>query len=480
MCGMPKNGGIVTCQSPAPAYGGLFQIQPTRPMNGLRILPLLVAVSSMVPAVTNLHAQVHLDWVATYDDPTNDPAIEDESGVIGAVVDTAGHTYVVGRSADSSRLFRITLVKYSPVGQLLWVQHYAGPGASRNSPVAVALDPDQNVIVTGNADFGPDGNSDIAILTVKYDPSGVLLWANRHQAPAPDRSYARFLAVDAAGHAYVTGLNYDAEGSPGTLTIKYDGTTGSELWANRLERSSGMALAVDEKEQLYVAGFGTARCRDTASDDCPVIGFVTKHDSDGREMWVRTYQLHRGRNVQFNAITLTPSGQPTVTGVVWGGKQASTEVVTIQYNERGQRRWLTQDLDPTGGAAAGLWIASAPDGRIVVTSAGATTRQYSSTGRLVWTHQGEGYVTGTTLDAAGNVYTSSRLFNLYEDSRVTKLNSQGDRQWSIDYNPTGTAMELLLAVALGPDGSIHLAGNYYADRNATHLLDFLTLVLRQP
>jgi hypothetical protein len=97
----------------------------------------------------------------------------------------------------------ITITSESASAQVKeeWVARYNGPGNSRDSATALALDAAGNVYVTGTSFSGiyPFAN----FSTIKYDNSGNELWVARYRGDGLMMTTA--LALDAAGNVYVTG-----------------------------------------------------------------------------------------------------------------------------------------------------------------------------------------------------------------------------------------------------------------------------------
>jgi hypothetical protein len=99
-----------------------------------------------------------------------------------------------------------------------WVQRYNGPGNGPDSASALAVDHDNNVIVTGLS-WGSGSGDDYA--TIKYSNAGVPLWTNRYDGPGNgvDRAYA--VAVDSSRNVIVTGYSTGSGGNSDFATIKY-------------------------------------------------------------------------------------------------------------------------------------------------------------------------------------------------------------------------------------------------------------------
>jgi len=152
-------------------------------------------------------------WVRIF----NDSADLDEQASALAL-DDSGNVYVTGTKQGAFGNNDYLLLKYSPSGNLVWLRSYNGPADSEDVPQALAIDPGGNVYVTGYSEGG-SSSSDYA--TVKYSPLGQLLWVKRYNGPgnAVDEAYA--LALDTSGNLYVTGRSFGTNTSYDFTTIKY-------------------------------------------------------------------------------------------------------------------------------------------------------------------------------------------------------------------------------------------------------------------
>jgi hypothetical protein len=197
-------------------------------------------------------------WTARHHEPEN------EGGASALAVDEEGNVYVTGTTTffmDSASTFwpvvigAYTTVKYNSSGLEQWAVRYNGLPNGVVEAVALALDGQGNVYVTGESD-NAWGNSDY--VTVKYDNSGVEQWTTSYNGPENRNDKVLDIAVDGQGNVYVTGESDDPWGNSDYATVKYN-SSGVEQWTARYngpgnsdDRVAGLAL--DGQDNVYIAG----------------------------------------------------------------------------------------------------------------------------------------------------------------------------------------------------------------------------------
>lgn len=203
------------------------------------------------------------------------------------------------------------------------------------------------VYVTG---IGYESGGDF--VTVKYDGlSGQELWKRRHDGGDYNNSgsgddWARAIAVDSSGNAYITGL-FDYGGSlPSITTIKYT-SEGIEAWDMQYGNGFGKDLHVDYATgDVYVGGYiyGT-----TTYGDYTAI----KYDTNGTQQWASTYVLDTFDLVE--AIAVDSSNNVYLTGR--SGLSGSYDFLTVKFDDSGNLVWTERfndsgDQDDEGRAIA--------------------------------------------------------------------------------------------------------------------------------
>lgn len=156
-----------------------------------------------------LFAQPNLEWDTNW----NGPSVDDIGKCI--VVDEDGNVYVAAASDGNYGKDYLT-IKYSPSGAVLWTQRYNGTGNGDDEPMAIELDKDQNVYVTGKS---MSVNTGLDIVTIKYSQTGVSLWVKIYNhSNYDDISYD--MTFDPYGFLYVSGNG---------IVIKYS-QNGNLIW----------------------------------------------------------------------------------------------------------------------------------------------------------------------------------------------------------------------------------------------------------
>ncbi|MBD2724173.1 T9SS type A sorting domain-containing protein [Hymenobacter armeniacus] len=209
--------------------------------------------------------------------------------------------------------YNILLVKCDPHGRVSWVRQADGgsSGTYGNSYGAdVAVDQQGNSYISGRVNgpnvtfgtlaFGARRNQGFL---ASYNRQGQLRWARVLQAspiqtPGISESAAGGVALDNAGHCYISGTGvggWELDGIAlsnltGTLYLaRFDAGTGHLDWAQTTPGTGdGHALATDAQGDVYLGGrfagtatFGPRMLTSAGSDD----GFVARYDPDGSLDW---------------------------------------------------------------------------------------------------------------------------------------------------------------------------------------------------
>ena len=266
--------------------------------------------------------------------------------------DSSGNIYVVGRIYVSGQGYRFLTIKYNASLVQQWEQAYNGPGSQDSRAIAATVDPAGNICVTGTC-YAPGTNYDIA--TVKYDPSGNLLWEAKYNGPDGLSDQPRAIKTDAQGNVYVLGSSQGSATGTDFVTIKYD-SSGHQVWAAPYNGPGNAAdtpysLAVDASGNAYVAGGSYG---DRSFEDYVTI----KYDTNGTQLWAARYDSNYSEHDAAEAVAVDSSGNVYVTGRSQG-KTGHSDFVTVKYDSLGQLVWVIRYNGP--GDASNYAVAIAVD-----------------------------------------------------------------------------------------------------------------------
>jgi len=239
------------------------------------------------------------------------------------------------------------LVKYDGSGSLLWSQQIGT--SSLDLARSVAVDAFGNAYISGYTEGslgGPNAGGCDAFL-VKYDGSGSLLWSQQIGTSSSDLAYS--VAVDASGNAYIGGDTWGSLGGPNAggndaFLVKYDGS-GSLVWLEQIATSSydyARSVAVDASGNAYISGntWGSLGGPNAGGNDA----FLVKYDGSGSLLWSRqigTSSYDRAYSVAVDAIGnayISGDTQGSLAGPNAGGYDA----FLAKYDSSGSLLWSQQ------------------------------------------------------------------------------------------------------------------------------------------
>ncbi len=298
-------------------------------------------------------------WTTRYD-----PGQKDDDYAVAVMVDDFSNVYVTGYSfTDDASNYDYVTIKYSPEGTTLWTAIYNGPASNLDYALALALDSEGCVYVTGMSQ-GMETDFDYA--TIKYNPlSGNMLWEARHDGPVSGSDEAYDVGIGGDDYVYVTGGSEGDGTSQDYATIKYDPLTGDSLWVARYNAQengadAAKALAVDGDNHICVTGMSWGGNVIANFDYATLM-----YDSDGNEMWTSRYDGSANSWDEARAIAVDGEGNFIVSG---GSTEIGTasDYTTITYIVDGQETWRMNYNGAANGADVANDIAVGPSGAVFV------------------------------------------------------------------------------------------------------------------
>jgi LPXTG-site transpeptidase (sortase) family protein len=381
---------------------------------------------------------------------------------IGIAVDSVANIYITGISNAAwgnpvrgyTGMSDAFVAKLDSSGNLLW-NTFLGGGATNDFGEGIAVDGSGNVYVTGLTDIslgsGTWGNPIRAFMgqgdafVARLDSTGNLTWNTFLGSNAPD--WGKGIVVTSSGNIYVTGNSSAVWGGPivraytavdDAFVARLD-SSGNLIWnsffgGNGYDHGDGIAM--DTGGNLYVIG-NSINSLVSASWGNPIRGytagdaFVAKVDSSGNLLW-NTFLGGNGNDYGYG-IAIDQSGNVYATGIsdaMWGnpvqGYSANIEAFVGRLDSNGNLLWNTF----LGGSGLDYSYEIDADGI------------------------GNVYITGYSTASWGNPI---RAYTAFEDSFVTKLDSQGNTIFNIFLGGSGS--DYGYGIAIDGNGSVYTTGS---------------------
>ena len=304
-------------------------------------------------------------------------------------------------------------------GRTEWTDTRTGPDGAGATAMSVATDKAKNLYVVGT-----DKTSGGDIYLVKYSPDGTVLWQKSWDGPAHLSDRPSGLAVTPTGTVYVAGTTGKSGGYDDAVLLKYT-TAGKLKWKYIMTTTrydSFGAVAADTKGNAYVTG--------QSGGDVGVGTMVTvKVDPYGKRVWQRSVS---GLGISYSGRFIQVKGS----AVYVGGELYKWHVwpVAVKYSTTGKRVYA---WTPGGHVSTVDDMTVDAKGRVVLVGSFQTTL-------------GGGQITTAWVDllkADGSELAASGMY------------------WA-DYSPAAYPI-VFNDVAVDPDGSLYLAGEWYTNTSGT-------------
>ncbi len=192
-------------------------------------------------------------WTRRYDGTAVDSMIKNDFG-FALAVDDSDYVYVTGRAGESGSWYDGTTIKYTPSGQVVWINRFDWGENALDGTGEIRIGPDRGVYCAGYTETNI-GWFDMVIY--KLAPDGQLEWQRSYDYVADDDSVTG-LWVDRFGNAYLTGYSYGGDGCMDWVTMKYN-PNGALIWMARHstfdEDDQSYDIAVNGLGDVLVAGY---------------------------------------------------------------------------------------------------------------------------------------------------------------------------------------------------------------------------------
>ncbi|OWY25474.1 T9SS C-terminal target domain-containing protein [Sphingobacteriales bacterium UPWRP_1] len=404
------------------------------------------------------------------------------------VADASGNVFVAGTS-DNGANFDFVTLKYSAVGELLWVQY--GDRGDTDRATDMIADATGNIYITGRS-MNTANNYDY--YTLKYNTNGSLLWSNIYDYVEDDRPNR--LTLDPSGNVLVTGQsdqNFTAITNYDIATIKINNANGALTWDQRFagtgnDTDEGIDLWCDTSGNVLVAG-ETDTDPDPLSDNHNWI--LLQYTASGSLNWQQNIDVAgnhhdvlysmKAANGQLFVCGYTQAAENDRNAIVKKIDTNGTTLWTSQYNgtgDNGDNARAVTAFDNNNFYVAGYTVSYYEDRNLCV------SKRSAATGALLWLYQLNGTSPGSADEAVaiaadnnGNVFATGYTKNSGTSSDITtlKLSPAGDSIWVQLYNGPASESDRAADLALDNSGNIYVAGRTDADASVLSDDNFITI-----
>lgn len=401
--------------------------------------------------------------------------------------DNSGDIIVSGLKWNGNDM-DIRVIKYSSEGNKLWESTFDNGTDGLEIPNAMVTGTDDSIYITGITWSG----SSVDYLTLKYNSNGVEQWhVSENPGGSETWNESTAIAVDANNNVVVTGYSPNTEGWLNYHTIKYN-MQGIKLWeqgynyentdpdnASSVTNSVPKAITTDAEGNIYITGaFDTVLYR---------IGTI-KYNATGEQQWIQTYksdsEITQGWNIALKNNKIYVEGSHL-------GGFSDDGTVLISYNTDGTQNWITETSDLIDTANGKMSFDT--EGNIIVSANGMTpgteewqqdvaarAYKYSPDGALlgqaafvISTADGTasmGEMAGAGIDEDGNVYfTVNSIYSadgpVFETVKSSFGSDSPETIWNAIYTNLGSPGASMLNSFADANGNTFSTGSYYEFSN---------------
>jgi putative intracellular protease/amidase len=364
-------------------------------------------------------------WAKTYGGPEAEGARAISPCPDGGYLIT-GYTFSHG-TGDADLL----VIKTDGQGEEEWARTFGGAGAEYGNACLCLQD---GYLIAGyTSSFGSGGRD---VYVVKLDKKGKEIWSKTFGGPSWDVGSA--LCESGDGHFFVCGYTHSfGKGEEDVYLIKID-KKGNKIWSKTFGGARlDMANSISRTEDGGLLIGATSGSFSGNTDF-----YLIRTDSDGKEIWSKTYAAESTRGHAFdwcNAMTGTRDGGAILTG--YADAPDVMDVFVVKTDADGNEVW-SKSLGNNPFYDFGNAILQMEDGSYIV--AGSTK----------------------------SIVDNEKIYD--NDLYVVKMDTDGTVLWEKSYGGSGS--DWASSVSLTEDGDVVVAG--YTNSEGNGFFDLLLLKLQ--
>jgi hypothetical protein len=274
-----------------------------------------------------------------------------KDGIEALELDRADNVIALGFSLNSTSGKHSVTLKYDPNGQLLWRARLES-GSRYDFPAALALGADATVHVVAAVTT----QTGQAVTIVKYSPQGQLLWRANLTDGAQSWYMASSVAVDPSGAVYALGSGPGAEDAVDTFLVKLD-SLGRRVWGATYDspehwHDRPAALCLGPDTSVYAAVMVE---QPNALEVPRQFYLALRYADDGRRLWAARYD---------SPSRLTYDAPKGLAVDAHGAAYLTGSAGTVKFASEGHLLWVAPDKAGTAvlvDAAGSVFVAGTSD-----------------------------------------------------------------------------------------------------------------------
>ena len=314
-----------------------------------------------------------------------------------------------------------------------WQTNVNGTANSFDEARAVTVDGAGNVIAAGTT---RNTGTAADFTVIKFDgTTGQELWRQAINGTANADDMAVAAAVDGSGNVIAAGFITNT-GSPSDFTvIKFDGASGEEMWRHSSARGAALAVTIDGEGNVVAAGVTD----NSGTDDFTVVKF---DGASGQELWRQVVNGSANAYDQARAVAVDSAGNVVAAGIT-SNSGSLIDFTVIKFDGASGGELWRQAINGTANLGDdALAIAVDASGNVVAagytTSIGPTfdftvVKFNGASGDELWRKVINGsandhdVANAATVDAVGNVVATGYIRNsgVFNDLDFTVIKFDG-------------------------------------------------------
>jgi uncharacterized delta-60 repeat protein len=379
-------------------------------------------------------------------------------------VDSIGNTILTGYQLTGGTNNDYYTIKVKADGsEVAWSALYDRSGKD-DQAVAVAVDSDNNVVVTGFAQIG----SSFDFHTIKYSgETGTVLWQKTFNGSANGNDEPAAVAVDSVNNVYIGGHTQNASGDDDYIILKYN-ANGDLLWqqqfngpANGQDRVTAIAAGTDSVALAGYSWNGT---------DFDLV--TINYNSAGAQLWNKRYSTTGTGDDRAVAAGMDSAGNVVVAG--YASNSTDMDVYTVKYSAaNGTVLWEVTFNGGYNDEPKALWIGAADN--VYVTGYSwtlnghydfYTARYNGSTGAQLWEKSfnsgtdNDDIAIGVVVDASGDVFVTGYTTSSgnYDFQTIKYEKNNGNQLWQKNYDGAAGRNDRPAGIGLAAAGEVIVGG----------------------